>query len=554
MKISLLFAASLVLAQMGDNVVLAQEPEHFASAKWLSSQLSKRDDSSTELRYTIDGSNSTPGSDGRSAQKPTTPAYQGAIVFNGPASRVYDLGHNSSPWTIVGCNASPDLIHGQTVLAYCHSNSPQADCADLFIGGARNTLVTLPATCGAPFGRIVKFDPTTTSQLPKSELAKLGSGAKDVSVFVMQFDFEFQDIPHKAGDPEIGITIDLITGSSSTTKSSDINLQHPDGRWSANHDQYLSTTKEFTHKLADINEKCKDFNLSLKASVGGKFEGSVAYGYHLSGTLWWVNEHRFYLKSQSSITASLSMSGLIKYEFPELNVPAIPETGLPGFSVPGILNVGPYVKADLKFSGEISVDGSLDVSTSVSLPSVDFSIGDDKPQPAAVKGVEGGAVKVTEHIDLSATLKMSVVPELGLGVKVLKLVDAKVAVVPYFGLDARGKVELNSEPKANEKTAIDACVDLNGHLALGYGVSGKIGPWGKDKKGDFWTYDKLLYRKCFNTPPAPAPVPVPVPAPATGTTGGVSKRGLSEDWHGDETLWKRASPSTKLVCPSKRPF
>ncbi|KAF9369454.1 hypothetical protein BGX21_005959 [Mortierella sp. AD011] len=448
-----------------------------------------------------------------------------------------------SPWTIVGCNDSADLINGQTVLAYCSSTNPQVDCADLFVGGAINTLVTLPPTCGAPFGRIAKFDPTTTSQLPRSVLTNLGTSVQDVSVFVMQFDFEFQEIPQKTGQNDISFTIDISTPDlDPVNKRSDSSVQRFDKRWDLSDNKYRSTTKEFTKKLFEVNKKCKDFSLSLDATATGKFQGSISYGYHVSGTFLWIKDHTFYVKSDSSISASLSVNGLIKYVIPEMTVAVVPEVPIAGPSIPGIVNIGPYFKANLKFSGSVTVDGSFHVTTSATLPSVDFSIGADKPKTAALKGIESGGVKVTQNLDLSATLKMGIIPELGVSVKVMKFVDAKVAIVPYFGVDAHGEVSLNSG--SSLPTKADACVRLNGHLALGYGLSGKLGPWGKDKKGEFWSYDKLLYKKCFNNTP---------PTPANTMTGTVSRRGLTEDWHGDETLWKRADPSTKIVCPRKRP-
>ena len=537
-----LSSSSLTLSQPLD---IPYKTEHFASADWLSHQLYKRDDSSTEISYSIgDDDNSTGPINGRDPPKhPSLPVFEGGISFHGPASRVYDLGRKTkSPWTIVGCNVSPKLTKGQTVMAYCRSKNPKTDCAGLFVGGADNTLVTLPKSCGAPFGRIVKFEPTSISKLPQSDRIRLSS-SKDVSVFIMKFDYNFKDIPRTAGRPDIGLTIDiktygfdpkkLISGKISKKRIGSRQLAR---RWDFGHDESVTINKAFTLQLAGVQAKCDNFDLSLKAMVGGELKSNIAYGYYLSGTLWTINEHRAYYQSQGTITASLTLAGLAKYQFPGVSVPVLPMTSLPGFSVTGIVTVGPFVKADLQLSGAISVDGTVEVSTTVTLPSVNISVGDGST-PSAVHGTEIGNFAISENVDVSATLSVSMIPEFGLGIQVLQLVDAKVAVMPSIGLNAN--VDMNIS--GSNSLSATPCVGLNGQLALGYGVTGKLGPWGVSKTSSFWDFNKPLYQRCFNSSKKSLVPP---------------KKGQksAQDWHKDEALWKSASPTKKLACPAKRPF
>ncbi|GJJ71622.1 hypothetical protein EMPS_03972 [Entomortierella parvispora] len=529
---------------MGESIVIAQEPEHFASADWLSHQLYKRDDSSTEISYVIgDDDISTGPTNGRNPPKqPSRPAFEGGISFHGPASRVYDLGRKTkSPWTIVGCKDSPTLTKGQTVMAYCTSKNPKKDCAGLFVGGADNTLVTLPKSCGAPFGRIVKFEPTTVSKLPEAERIRV-SRAKDVSVFIMKFDYNFKAIPKTAGRPDIGLTIDVKTFGFDPKKSASGKVSKKSNgkrqlakRWDLGHDESVSINKAFKLQLAGLEAKCETFDLSLKAMAAGELKGKMAYGYYLSGTLWTIKEHRAYFQSEGSISASLALSGLAKYHFEGEVVSVLKMTGLPGFSVMGIVTVGPYVKADLKLSGAISVDGHLEVSTTVHLPSVDISVGDGS-KPNAIRGTEIGSFNISENIDVAATLSVAMVPEFGLGIQVLQLVDAKVAVMPSIGLNANAELSISG----SNSLSANSCVGLHGQLALGYGVTGKLGPWGVDKKDNFWDFNKPLFQKCFSYSKKG------LVAPKKGEKSAV-------DWHTDEALWK-SSFNKKLTCPTKRPF
>lgn len=504
----------------------------------MSHQLYKRDDSSTEISYTIgDDDISTGPINGRDPKHPSKPAFEGGISFYGPASRVYDLGRKTkSPWTIVGCNTSPKLTKGQTVMAYCSSKNPKKDCAGLFVGGADNTLVTLPKSCGAPFGRIVKFEPTSISKLPEFDRNRLRN-EKDVSVFIMKFDYNFKAIPKTAGRPDIGLTIDIKTYGFDPKKpaSGKQRTGQLAKRWSFGQDKTITLNKAFTLQLAGLQAKCDNFDLSLKAEVGGELKSKMAYGYYLSGTLWYIKEHRAYFQSDGSISASLSLAGLAKYEFSDLTVPVLPVTSLPGFSVVGIVSVGPYIKADLSLSGALSIDGAIEISTKVTLPSVNLAIGDGST-PTAALGSASGDFNISADIDVAASLSASMIPEFGLGIQVLQLVDAKVAVMPSIGLSANAEVNI----RGNNSLSVTPCVGLNGQLALGYALVGKLGPWGVNKKSNFWEYKKSLYQKCFNYSKGLIP-------PKKGHK-------TPEEWHSDEALWKTASFSKKLACPSKRPF
>lgn len=64
------------------------------------------------------------------------------------------------------------------MLAYC-TEANAADCSNIFVGGARDTLIKLPDGCGrSPFAHVVSFVPK--SKLSSSLKKKIGKGKVSV--------------------------------------------------------------------------------------------------------------------------------------------------------------------------------------------------------------------------------------------------------------------------------------------------------------------------------------------------------------------------------------
>ena len=67
----------------------------------------------------------------------------GAITLKGAPGQLASM-HPDSGWKLLDCLRNPDP---QTLLAYCDPESPR--CQDVFINGAKNTVIKIPDGCGS---------------------------------------------------------------------------------------------------------------------------------------------------------------------------------------------------------------------------------------------------------------------------------------------------------------------------------------------------------------------------------------------------------------------
>ncbi len=93
----------------------------------------------------------------------------------------------TSDWVITSCDARSD--QPQVALAYC-SKSGNSGCAHIFIGGAENTIVQMPKSCGlGPYARVVQLTPHANQSI----LYAYGDHQKrklaDEPVFELHFDY-----------------------------------------------------------------------------------------------------------------------------------------------------------------------------------------------------------------------------------------------------------------------------------------------------------------------------------------------------------------------------
>ncbi|RUS18820.1 hypothetical protein BC937DRAFT_88307 [Endogone sp. FLAS-F59071] len=213
--------------------------------------------------------------------------------------------------------------------------------------------------------------------------------------------------------------------------------------------------------------------------------GSISFGYYVSGTVipTQIDQHYAYLNGNAEV------------ETTGLTIPVIPSVGLPGLSYPGLLTIGPYYEINFGLTGDISLDGTINAVTGFSLPVVDISIGNSSDPQTNSQGTNYADVTLSNNVQLSAGLTISLIPQLGVGVSVLNgLVNADVSLQPSAGLTAGGQININvttGEPS-------DPCVELVGDVNLDWVVGGKLGPWGAAVTGQIWGIQKTLWQQCFD--------------------------------------------------------
>lgn len=134
----------------------------------------------------------------------------------------------------------------------------------------------------------------------------------------------------------------------------------------------------------------------------------------------------------------------------------------------------------------------MNAVTGFSLPVVDISIGNSSDPQTNSQGTNFADVTLSDNLQLSAGLTVSLIPQLGVGVSVLNgVVNADVSLQPSAGFTAGGQININ----VTTGQPSDPCVELVGDITLNWVVGGKLGPWGAAVTGQIWGVQKTLWQQ-----------------------------------------------------------
>ncbi|KAJ7762137.1 hypothetical protein B0H16DRAFT_1455758 [Mycena metata] len=403
--------------------------------------------------FTGDGSSGL-SDDGKENDSP----FSSVFISSPNAASVSSLDLDSD-WALTDCDATSD--EAQSVLAYCTCPMAEEDCGcgHVFIGGAADTIVKLPSSCGlGPYARVVSLEvhPDQTALSGK----RAGKRSAD-PVYSLAFDYAFTDISVDKGPIYMRADmtdmpgywdsiIDSPPDATSSVRKRDLNFHQPRGlekRWFGSFKAWLSklntlTTSDSisrnyhwsdTYTIFHQEEVClaafvviTEIDLPLVLSElpeqpGHQFASiNSQFGYYLEATVVppAVQQAYVYFKAGISVTSvrkdhrkasisSLHFYGKLKPHKAAFTITGIASAswnsgryelvnfGFPGLYYPGLLTLGPSLHLYGELSGQLSLAGTYKTAVSYTFPNLDLSFG--KQDADAGVSNFGSPVAPTNH-------------------------------------------------------------------------------------------------------------------------------------------------------------
>ncbi|KAJ7198004.1 hypothetical protein GGX14DRAFT_374612, partial [Mycena pura] len=485
-----------------------------------------------------------------------------------------------SDWAITDCDPSSD--QPQTALAYCTCPLSDEDCgcAHVFIGGAANTIVKLPTSCGlGPYARVVSLEVNPDQNVLTSRHA--GKRSADPA-YSLAFDYEGVvrlETAHNVDSMRADMTdmpgywdsvIDSPPDSGASVRKRDLNFHYPRGmekRWFGSFTSWLAklntlTTSDSisrnyhwsdTYTIFHQEESCPNFQSSLDISAFAQV--STQFGYYLEATIVppAVQQAYVYFKAGTfpfqnidTSKAAFTITGIASASWTSGRYELV-NFGFPGLYYPGLLTLGPSLHLYGELSGSLSLSGTLRTSVSYTFPSLDLSFGKQDSNagvnnfgnPVTPTNNYGGKPSVfccadyglAWNVELQGTADVHLVPSLQLGISVLggSLINAQVFVEAdmFAGLAITGSV--------SKTVAANVCIEPQIGVSLNAGLTGSLLYWDTGALStSFYSATTNFGSTCFNS----------VVEPSVNGSAGTSRKRLPLERDSEETHIISASVST----------
>jgi len=447
---------------------------------------------------------------------PADSAASGTVHIWGPPSSISDI-TNATGWQIT-TSCDPNTTT-QDIQLVCKDNNP--DCDHLFQGnGAVNTIVRLPDSCGPmPFARVAQH------QIHQSNLS---SRANEPPVHQLGLDTNFTAaVPSQDGDVNFSVLGTNVKGISS------IGTQAPSRR---SH-RSLSSSRSDIHQRNFFTDALNDlkgaFNKSISskptpvdfsgetnlfhtniecpikagipitpsASVsldaGANVHASIGISAVAAGTIIppKITEFGLDFELDGNVDAKFNVLANISGQVSTGSITLF-QIGIPGFSIPGILDLGPEFKLmsriDATF-GLNNIKAVVDVNYDLSGASFVFP-----PQEGSnSEGITPSAKQVTittdPLADIGSTFEATahLIPQIDVGLNALNgIASASV----FLNLDASADFTASTTSVTNPQPCVTASADIN----VGVGAEGSFFSL-FDESVDKSLFDKKfpLFQKCF---------------------------------------------------------
>ncbi|KAH8800124.1 hypothetical protein DL96DRAFT_1564419 [Flagelloscypha sp. PMI_526] len=451
----------------------------------------------------------------------------------------------AADWEIMGC--SPDKL-AQDIRIVCKSDDSEK-CNHLFYGGAENKIVRLPQNCGQnAFGRIGRIWVSEDQNVPQDIARRLvrRAGAPAQVRGMVKFALQGANFQGAKGDIEVEQSNDALrrdlVGNFSTRAfpgfdkigagvKKGIDFAKKTAKKINN--IKFSESKTFapliiTKQKNLINQKvsCPGRAAGLTVDANGKAQVVVTIALAAAGTVIPPNFEDFSLTAtvNGDITSSIDLKASVSGTLDSGKIPIAPPTTVPGFSLPGIISVGPAFKIDGQALAKLDVDVDVNVGVSYKIENVEatfppsngdkigtFSIGDTPLKisaspnvaargeveahiiPALILGIDaiGGKAKADAFINLDASAHA-----------VLTLnanAEASASVNTTGGKKRAGPARIEGrQVKATASASFGGCFDVFAQLDVNAGVEGSLfGLFDATQDVNLFTKKFDLFKKCF---------------------------------------------------------
>ncbi|KDR74915.1 hypothetical protein GALMADRAFT_141231 [Galerina marginata CBS 339.88] len=461
----------------------------------------------------------------------------GEIFIDSPKASSVSSMNLQSNWVLTGCDAKSD--QPQQVAVYC-SVPNSATCQHVFIGGAENTIVELPKSCGlGPYARVVSLEVHSNQFV----LTGAHATAKPASenVYTLSFDYNFAAIPMSNGPIYMRADVTDMPGYWDSVVDSPPERrqwleerglwQNPKKRWWGAFTKWLSKVTSLevdnsqsrvfywsdTWNIFHAESHCDgppQFDSSLDISLTGTAYFGARYGFYLQGTVVppAVTAAYVHFSSDASTSATFTVKGEASVQYNSDTV-TFATFGFPGLYYPGLLTVGPSLVLEGYIAGQLSMQGlafsthlpvphipcafltnsafsQFTTSISYQFPSINYALGktgDDVVGPPANPSppLQRPDFSFGYNVELSGDVTVHMVPTIQLGISVLggQLIEAEA----YIRADLHAGVGINGS--VSLASATEFCVTPHYGLLVQGGVTGNVLYW-ETSTEPFTFYDK----------------------------------------------------------------
>ncbi|KAH8829973.1 hypothetical protein DL96DRAFT_1461298 [Flagelloscypha sp. PMI_526] len=481
----------------------------------------------------------------------------------------------AADWEIIGC--SPDKL-AQDIRIVCKSDDSEK-CNHLFDGGAEGKIVRLPQNCGqnafARIGRIwVSDDQSVPQDVARRLVRRAGApaqvrgvtidtdfGAVDASKGKINFALRGANFQGAKGDIDDTATkvvdkakdVEKTVEKKVTDTAKDVKDTAAKAVDKAKDvadkavDKVVDTAKDVVGDLNNVsidesktfpplainkkfnlvNQKvsCPGRSAGLTVDVNANAQVVVTVGIAAAGTIVPPNFEDFALTTtingdiSSSIDLKASVSGSL-----DSGKIQILSVGVPGFSLPGIITVGPAFKIDAQALATLDLNVDVNVGVSYKIENVQaifpprngdkvgtFSIGDTPLKLSASPSVAARG-EVQAHIIPALTLGIDAIGGKAKADAFVNL-DASAHAVLTLNANAEASASINTtggkrragpariEGRQVQTTAsagFGGCFDVFAQLDVNAGVEGSLfGLFDATKNFNLFTKKFDLFKKCF---------------------------------------------------------
>ncbi|KAJ8521299.1 hypothetical protein ONZ45_g1962 [Pleurotus djamor] len=429
---------------------------------------------------------------------PDSAGVSGILKLVGEPKGISDI-TPAAGWVILDCD--PNVLN-QDVRLVCESDHDESGCGHLFdYHGANNKLVRLPESCGhGPFARVVNMALATDQSLPAhaSNRIRRRDGSPP-QVHILTIDDNLAQVDHSlAGDIKfyfVGVNqpgLDLnqafvdnifsdignwVSGAAKTVgtaisdaaswvggKVKDLgdmikNKTHFEIKPTVETENISLTANVVLSEGAgslSVTKFCPDNPPKLEAVVDSKGWVQVKAGIIVVGSVLPPNIDQFaaFGGINGQVDAKLHFNVHWEGGF-KFDKKIVSDIGLPGFSIPGVITIGPSITLKGKVEGHVELDVLADAHLAYVFDSLELWYPKAQEGLGKHKGIKSQKsnlkLQAAAHIEAKGILRGTISPEVHFGVSVLN--GAGSATI-YVGADAW--------LQATVSAALDASANIKG--------------------------------------------------------------------------------------------
>lgn len=184
-----------------------------------------------------------------------------------------------------------------------------------------------------------------------------------------------------------------------------------------------------------------------------------------SATFTIIGPTRLNLRLRGDLNANvqLGVDGFYKFERPILEVPLAPDVGLPGFSIPGVISIGPYLTIDLVAKIEVETVGQFLAGVNLDWPEIGMSIDFLSPGSAKSYGFSPIVTPIFKASgEITATASLGIPIGINVGVNVLNGVfEEAIALVDTPAIQAVAEYSASFDLEEGGQSGGDECEGIH---------------------------------------------------------------------------------------------